>query len=172
MNGQEKSDPGTVAVKPTNKAGRPAAESVEPRPGTEGNAGQQSTHRAQNRARVTQALDRVRHAASPVRRQTPKVGATCGKAARVDLCGGRSATGVPTAIIPRHMWNGRARQVLSLDISSSRNGAVICPAFQRGHRPLALMKFAKRGTDQSDALDAHCRAGLSRLGISSRGIIV
>ena len=98
MNGQEKSDPGTVAVKPTNKAARPAAESVEPRPGTEGNAGQQSTHRAQNRARVTQALDRVRHAASPVRRQTPKVGATCGKAARVDLCGGRSATGVPTAM--------------------------------------------------------------------------
>ena len=33
-----------------------------------------------------------------LRRQTPKVGATCGKAARVDLCGGRSATGVPTAI--------------------------------------------------------------------------
>jgi hypothetical protein len=98
MNGQEKSDFGTVAAKPTNKAGRPAAEPVEPRPGTEGNAGQQSTHRAQNRARVTQALDRVRHAASPVRRQTPKVGATCGKAARVDLCGGRSATGVPTAI--------------------------------------------------------------------------
>ena len=63
MNGQEKSDPGTVAAKPTNKAGRPAAESAEPRPGTEGNVGQQSTHRAQNRARVTQALDRVRHAA-------------------------------------------------------------------------------------------------------------
>jgi hypothetical protein len=34
----------------------------------------------------------------PLRRQTPEVGATCGKAARVDLCGGRSATGVPTAI--------------------------------------------------------------------------
>ena len=98
MNGQEKSDPGTVAVKPTNKAGRPAAESVEPRPGTEGNAGQQSTHRAQNRARVTQALDRVRHAASPVRRQTPKVGATCGKAARVDLCGLRLASALKSAV--------------------------------------------------------------------------
>ena len=44
MNGQEKSDPGVVAVKPTNKAGRPGAESVEPRLGTEGNVGQQSTH--------------------------------------------------------------------------------------------------------------------------------
>ena len=39
MNGREKSDSGVVAVKPTNKAGRPAAESVEPRPGTEGNVG-------------------------------------------------------------------------------------------------------------------------------------
>jgi hypothetical protein len=35
------------------KAGRPAAEPVEPRPGTEGNAGQQSTHRAPDRARAT-----------------------------------------------------------------------------------------------------------------------
>ena len=63
MNGQEKSDTGIVAVKPTNKAGQPAAELVEPRPGTKGNVGQQSTHRAQDRARVTQALDRVRKAA-------------------------------------------------------------------------------------------------------------
>ena len=63
MNGHEKSDPGVVAMKPTNKAGRPAAEPVEPRPGTKGNAGQQNTYRAQDRARVTQALDRVRKAA-------------------------------------------------------------------------------------------------------------
>jgi len=63
MNGQEKSDPGTVAVKPTNKAGRPAAESGEPRPGAEGNAGQQSTRRTQDRESVTQALERVRQAA-------------------------------------------------------------------------------------------------------------
>src|SRR5712675_2279722 len=63
MNGQEKSDTGIVAAKSTNKAGRPAAESVEPRPVTKGNVGQQSTHRAQDRARVTQALDRVRKAA-------------------------------------------------------------------------------------------------------------
>ena len=69
MNGQEKSDFGTVAAKPTNKAGRPAAEPVEPRPGTEGNAGQQSTHRAQDRARVTQALERVRKAAKLKRRE-------------------------------------------------------------------------------------------------------
>lgn len=36
---------------------------MEPRAGTKGNAGQQSTHRTQTRARVTQALDRVRQAA-------------------------------------------------------------------------------------------------------------
>jgi len=63
MNDQEKSDTGVVAVKSPNKAGQPAAEVMEPRPGTKGNAGQQSTHRTQGRDRVTQALDRVRQAA-------------------------------------------------------------------------------------------------------------
>jgi|SRR5215475_2755576 len=58
MHDQEKSDSGIVAGKPTNKAGRPAAEAVEPRPETEGNADQQSTLRTQGRERVTQALDR------------------------------------------------------------------------------------------------------------------
>ena len=63
MHDPEKSNSGTVATKPTNKAGRPAAEPAEPRPGTKGNADQQSTHRTQSRVRVTQALDRVREAA-------------------------------------------------------------------------------------------------------------
>src|SRR5207253_3586513 len=52
MHDPEKSDSGIVATKPTNKAGRPVAEPVEPRPGTKGNADQQSTHRAQSRARA------------------------------------------------------------------------------------------------------------------------
>ena len=60
MHDQEKSDSAIVAVKPLNKAGKPAAEVVEPRAGTEGNAEQQSTRRTQSRARVTQALSRVR----------------------------------------------------------------------------------------------------------------
>ena len=60
MHGREKSDLAVVAMKPANEAEQPAAEPVEPRAGTEGNAGQQSTHRAQNRARVSQALDRIR----------------------------------------------------------------------------------------------------------------
>jgi RNA-directed DNA polymerase len=63
MHGNEKSDSAIVAVKPTNKAGQPAAEPVEPRAGTKGNASQQSTRRAQDRASVSQALDRVRKAA-------------------------------------------------------------------------------------------------------------
>jgi len=60
MNGPEKSDPAIVAVKPTNKAERSAAELVEPRAGTKGNAGQQSTRRTQSRVSVSQALERIR----------------------------------------------------------------------------------------------------------------
>ena len=69
MNGHEKSDPAVVARKPANNAGRPAAERVERRPGTEGNAGQQSTRRAQNRESVSQALERVRQAAKQRRKE-------------------------------------------------------------------------------------------------------
>jgi hypothetical protein len=74
MNGPEKSDPGIVAMKPTNKAEGPpaarpaeethAAEPVERRAGTKGNAGQQSTRRTQRRESVSQALDRIRRVSS------------------------------------------------------------------------------------------------------------
>src|SRR5580700_823754 len=63
MYDHEKSDPAIVAVKPTNKAGQPAAELVEPRAGAEGNVSQQSTGRAQYRGTVSQALDRIRQVA-------------------------------------------------------------------------------------------------------------
>ena len=72
MHGPEKSELAIVAVKPANKVEQPArgaicrklkaAEPVEPRAGTKGNADQQSTYRAQSRARVTQALERIRRA--------------------------------------------------------------------------------------------------------------
>src|SRR6266568_986748 len=94
MHEREKSDLAVVAVKLANKAERSAAEPVEPRAGTKGNANQHSTCRAQYRVGVSQALERIRQ----VRRHSPEVGAVCGKAARTDLCGGRSAMGVPTAI--------------------------------------------------------------------------
>jgi RNA-directed DNA polymerase len=63
MYGREKSDAVIVAEKPTNKAERSAAEPVEPRTATKGNADQQSTGRAQDRESVSQALERVRTAA-------------------------------------------------------------------------------------------------------------
>jgi RNA-directed DNA polymerase len=58
-----KSDSAIVATKPTNKAERSAAEPVEPRAGTKGNASQQSTGRTQRRETVSQALERIRQAA-------------------------------------------------------------------------------------------------------------
>ena len=64
MHEPEKSDSVVVAGKPTNNAERSAAEPVEPRTGTKRNADQQSTRRAQDRGSVSQALDRVRQAAS------------------------------------------------------------------------------------------------------------
>jgi len=73
MHGHEKSDSVIVAVKPANKVVRPAAEQsvvrpaaaepVEPRAETKGNAGQQSTCRAQSRISVSQALERIRKVA-------------------------------------------------------------------------------------------------------------
>jgi hypothetical protein len=62
MHGPEKSDLAIVAGKPTNKAEQSAAESVERRAGTKGNANQQSTHWTQSQARVSQALERIRQA--------------------------------------------------------------------------------------------------------------
>jgi group II intron reverse transcriptase/maturase len=68
MNGLEKSDLAVVATKPANKAGKPAAERVEPRAGTKGNMGQPHTRPTQRRASVPPGLDRVRTAAG----QRPK----------------------------------------------------------------------------------------------------
>src|SRR6478736_7082997 len=73
MHGHEKSDSAIVAVKPTNKALHSAAEQstaelfaaepVEPRAETEGNAGQQSTCGTQGQISVSQALERIRQVA-------------------------------------------------------------------------------------------------------------
>ena len=69
MHGRGKSDFAIVAVKLANKAERSAAE-LEPRAETKGNAGQQSTCRAQSRVSVSRALERIRNStkseASPV----------------------------------------------------------------------------------------------------------
>jgi RNA-directed DNA polymerase len=67
--GGGKSDSAIVAVKPTNKADRSAAEPVEPRAEAKGNASQQSTHRAQSRASVSQALERIRQVAKQKKKE-------------------------------------------------------------------------------------------------------
>src|SRR5919106_448290 len=79
MNGHEKSDSVIVAMKPANKAARPAmeqsatgsaaAEPVEPRAETKGNADQQSTCRPQSRVSVSQALERIRKVARERRKE-------------------------------------------------------------------------------------------------------
>ena len=69
MYGHEKSDLAIVAVKPTNNAERSAAELVEPRAGTKGNAGQQSTRRTQRRISGRWSVY------GNVCRHTPEVGA-------------------------------------------------------------------------------------------------
>jgi putative ABC transport system substrate-binding protein len=77
MHGHEKSSSAIVAVKPTNKAEQSAAEPVEPRAEAEGNADQQSTHRAQYRVRVSQALGRIRQAIAAVTRGGNRMQESC-----------------------------------------------------------------------------------------------
>jgi len=62
MHGHGESGSAIVAAKPTNKAEQSAAEPVEPRAEAKGNAEQPSMHRAQNRASVSQGLERIRQA--------------------------------------------------------------------------------------------------------------
>src|SRR5437899_1162354 len=85
--GQEKSDSAIVAVKPTNRAERSAAEQsaaeptatepVERRAETKGNAGQQSTHRTQSWASVSQALERIRQASAVRTRGRSRMRESC-----------------------------------------------------------------------------------------------
>ena len=99
MYDREKSDPAIVAVKLTNKAGQPAAESVEPRAGAEGNVSS-AKHGpgAVPGNRVTGAeAHTARRENIAKRRHAPEVGAVCPNWARTDLCGGREVTRVPTA---------------------------------------------------------------------------
>jgi RNA-directed DNA polymerase len=63
MHELEKSDSFIVAVKPTNKQGKPSAEPVEPREGTKGNSGETRMRRTLGRGSVPQGLERVRQAA-------------------------------------------------------------------------------------------------------------
>ncbi len=63
MNGNEKSDPTILAMKPANEPGRSGKEQVERRVGAEGNAVDPHGVRAQDRAASSLGIDRVRRAA-------------------------------------------------------------------------------------------------------------
>jgi group II intron reverse transcriptase/maturase len=69
MHDQEKSDLSTVAVKSTNKGGKPSAESMERREGAEGNAEENRMCRTPSRESVFQGLDRVRKAAKAKKKE-------------------------------------------------------------------------------------------------------
>ena len=78
MHGMKKSDEAIVPVKAANKGAQTPAESPEGRASTKGNLRDQSTHRTQGRDGVSQAVERIRQAATrAVCRQPPKVGAVC-----------------------------------------------------------------------------------------------
>jgi len=64
MNGLKQSDPAIVPLRAANKGTPVPAESTEGRAGTKGNPRRQSTHRTQRRARVSQAAERIRRAAT------------------------------------------------------------------------------------------------------------
>src|SRR5271168_4380034 len=107
MNGHEKSHSAIVAVKPTNKAGRPVAEPVEPRAGSKGSAKPGDTLWTPSQESASygrMAYGKAARGGNPIRprhslhRQPPEVGTVCPNWARTGLCGGRSAMGVPTAI--------------------------------------------------------------------------
>src|SRR5580704_6013380 len=109
MHGHKKSDSAIVAMKPPNKAGRPAAEAVERRAEAKENANRCRTCRTQCRESVSPTPERVRKAEAS--RQTSEVGAVCRKAARTVLCGGRPVMGVPTAIVKETTFLGCPRSI-------------------------------------------------------------
>ena len=87
MYGCGKSDEAIVAGKPTNRVERSTTEPVERRAEAKGKAHQQSTHRAQNRGRVSQALARIRRIAAAMRRPDPRWEPYAGKP-HVRICAG------------------------------------------------------------------------------------
>jgi hypothetical protein len=98
MHDTRESDNGIVPRKSSNQEQLCFTEGVEGRPLTKGNMFQSPAARTQSRGPASRGLGRVRQA---IRRQTPEVGAVCGKSARTDLRGGCRVTGIPTAIMYR-----------------------------------------------------------------------
>src|SRR6516165_10716680 len=111
MHGRGKSDFAIAAVKPANKAEHPAeqsavaataAEPVERRAETKGNASQQSTCRTQSRVSVSQPLARIRQAFAVVTR---------GRSRMRENCTYESARGAPSNGRP---YRDRAMSAMAL----------------------------------------------------------
>ena len=109
MYDHEKSDPAIVAVKPTNKAGQPAAELVGAKGGGRGECelakhgpGTVPGDRVTGAGAHTEFRENI-----TTRRYIPEVGAVCPNWARTDLCGGREVTRVPTAKVAGTQSNRR-----------------------------------------------------------------
>jgi hypothetical protein len=102
MNGHGKSDRSIVTEKSAYKARvrEPAAELMEERERAKGSPSTQTSLRAQCRTRLPHELDGTRRAAQTAWPLLPEAGAQCVNRARWDLCGGRRATGGPTATGP------------------------------------------------------------------------
>ena len=100
MHGRGKSDSNIVAGKPTNKAGQPAAEPVEPSAEAKVNANQHSTRRAQDRESVSQALERIRQVARQRKRNGSPRSSTI---SALNYSGWHSS---PSSEMPHRVWMG------------------------------------------------------------------
>ena len=96
----------------TNKEERSSAEPGEKRARAKENIVQSDTSPTQRGAVSVPRIARC--ASSSIARQSSKVGAVCGSAARTVLCGGRSAMIVPTAT-PKPSFDCSSEQVTACD---------------------------------------------------------
>ena len=93
----EESDRAILSMNQTNKEERSSAEPGEKRVRAKENIVQSDTSPTQSGEMRVPWIERC--ASSSISRQSSKVGAVCGNAARTVLCGGRSAMIVPTATL-------------------------------------------------------------------------
>jgi hypothetical protein len=97
----EESDRAILSMNQTNKEERSSAEPGEKRARAKENIVQSDTSPTQCGEVSVPRI--VRCASSSIARQSSKVGAVCGSAARTVLCGGRSVMIVPTATLERRL---------------------------------------------------------------------